>query len=109
MARFAAPVIAAVTCQDIKADHTQKIVTAEPTAGEGNRVHRMISALVTAGIEGGYLTSPRLSKVHWQPGDRPLPALAVTVADESQGGDADGLGLQRPRTRPPRRKEAKRT
>jgi integrase len=81
--RFAAPVIAAVTCQDIKAGHTQKIVNAAPTAGEGDRVRRMISALVTAGIQAGYLTSPRLAKVHWQPGDRPLPAPVVTVAGEA--------------------------
>jgi integrase len=81
--RFATPVIAAVTCQDIKAEHTQKIVNAAPTAGEGDRVHRMISALVTAGIDAGYLTSPRLAKVHWKAGDRPLPALQVSVAGES--------------------------
>ena len=81
--RFAAPVIGAVTCQDITTSHTQQIVSAAPTAGEGNRVHRMLSALVTAGIEGGYLTSPRLAKVHWQAGDRPLPAPRVTVAGES--------------------------
>ena len=35
--RFAAPVIGAVTCQDIKVNHTQKIVNAAPTAGEGGR------------------------------------------------------------------------
>ncbi len=101
--RFAAPVIAAVTCQDIKAEHTQKIVNAAPTAGEGDRVHRMISALVTAGIEAGYLTSPRLAKVHWQAGDRLLPAPAITVAGESalwvdpaeipSDGDIGKLGL----------------
>jgi hypothetical protein len=56
--RFAAPVIAAVTCQDIKTEHTQKIVNAAPTAGEGDRVRRMVSALVAAGIEAGYLTRP---------------------------------------------------
>jgi integrase len=81
--RFAAPVIATLTCQDIKTEHTQKIVNAAPTAGEGDRVHRMISALVTAGIKAGYLTSPRLAGVHWQAGDRPLPAPAVGVAGES--------------------------
>ena len=43
----------------------------------------MISALVTAGLEGGYLASPRLAKVHWQAGERPLPAPQVTVAGES--------------------------
>jgi integrase len=81
--RFVAPVIAAVTCQDIKTEHTQKIVNAAPTAGEGDRVHRMLSALVTAGIEAGYLNNPRLARVHWQAGDRPLPTPAVSVAGES--------------------------
>ena len=100
--RFAAPVIDAVTCQDIKTDHTQKIVNAAPTPGEGNRVHRMISALVSAGLEGGYLANPRLAKVHWQAGDRELPAPQVTVAGESAlwvdpaeipaGGDIGKLG-----------------
>ena len=81
--RFAAPVINAVTCQDIKTSHTQKIVNAAPAPGEGNRVQRMITALVAAGIEGGYLASARLAKVHWQAGDRLLPAPPVTVAGES--------------------------
>ena len=61
----------------------QKIVNAAPTAGEGDRVAAMISALVGAGIEGGYLANPRLAKAHWQAGDRPLPAPQVTVAGES--------------------------
>ena len=51
--RFAAPVIDAVICQDIKIDHMQKIVNAAPTPGEGNRVQGMISALVSAGLDGG--------------------------------------------------------
>ena len=41
----------------------------------------MISALVSAGLDGGYLVNPRLAKVHWQAGDRPVPA--VSVAGES--------------------------
>jgi integrase len=81
--RFAAPVIGTVTCQDIKTWHTQQIVNAAPTAGEGDRVHGMLSALVAAGIEGGYLTNPRLAMVHWQAGDHPLPAQRVSVAGES--------------------------
>jgi len=81
--RFAAPVIGAVTCQDITAGHMQKIVNAAPTAGEGDRVHRMISALVSAGLESGYLANPRLARVHWQAGDRPLPAVRVSTAGES--------------------------
>jgi hypothetical protein len=81
--RFAAPVIEAITCQDIKTDHTQKIVNAVPTPGEGNRVRAMISALVSVGLEGGYLANPRLAKVHWQAGDRPLPAPRMSVAGEA--------------------------
>jgi integrase len=61
----------------------QKVVNAAPTAGEGDRVRRMISALVTAGVDGGFLVNSRLAKVHWQAGNRPLPAPAVSVAGES--------------------------
>src|SRR6476646_6209282 len=43
----------------------------------------MISALVSAGLDGGYLANLRLAKVHWQAGDRPLPAARVSVAGES--------------------------
>src|SRR6202050_436726 len=43
--RFAASVIDTVTCQDIETWHTQQIVNAAPTAGEGVRVAGMLSAL----------------------------------------------------------------
>jgi len=82
-ALYAAPVIAEVSCQDIRPWHMQQVVNEAPTAGEGDRVRRMISALVTAGIDGGYLVNSRLAKVHWQAGDRPVPAPAVGVAGES--------------------------
>ncbi len=91
--RFAAPVINAVTCQDIKTEHMQKIVNAVPTPGEGDRVQGMISALVSAGLDGGYLANPRVAKVHWQAGDRPLPAPRVSTAGES------GLWVCRSNTR----------
>jgi integrase len=81
--RFAAPVIDGLICQDITTGQMQQIVNAAPTAGEGHRVHAMLSALVTAGIEGGYLINPRLAKVHWQAGDRPVPPPRVTVAGEA--------------------------
>ena len=81
--RFAAPVIGTVACQDIRTGHTQAIVNAAPTAGEGDRVRGMISALVSAGLDGGYLANPRLARVHWQAGDRLLPAPSVSVAGES--------------------------
>jgi integrase len=100
--RFAAPVIDAVTCQDIETWHTQQIVNAAPTTGEGARVAGMLSALVAAGIEAGYLTDPRLAKVHWRAAGRRLPAPHVTVAGESvlwvdpaeipAYGDVDRLG-----------------
>jgi hypothetical protein len=77
---YAAPVIGGVACQDIKTGHMQRIVNAAPTAGEGERVRRMISALVTAGIDAGYLVNSRLAKVHWQAGDRALPAPQYSVA-----------------------------
>jgi integrase len=81
--RFAAPVIGAVPCQDIRTWHMQRVVNAAPTAGEGARVAGMISTLVSAGIEGGYLANPRLAKVHWQAAGRPLSAVKVTTAGES--------------------------
>ena len=43
----------------------------------------MISALVSAGLDGNYLANTRLAKVHWQAGGRPLPAPEVSVAGES--------------------------
>jgi integrase len=81
--RFAVPVIGAITCQDIETRHTQAIVNAAPTAGEGDRVRGMVSALVSAGLDGGYLANPRLAKVHWQAVDRPVPLPVVSVAGES--------------------------
>lgn len=79
-ALYAAPVIAAVTCQDIKASHMQQIVNATPTAGEGDRVRGMVSALVTVGIDAGYLVNSRLAKVHWQACGRPVPAACAGVS-----------------------------
>ncbi len=81
--RFAAPVIGTVTCEDIRTRHTEAIVNAAPTAGEGDRVRGMVSAMVNAGIEGGYLASSRLAKVHWQAGGRTVPSPGVCVAGES--------------------------
>jgi hypothetical protein len=40
----------------------------------------MLSAMAGAGIKGGYLVNPVLAEVHWQAGERPLPAPKVTVA-----------------------------
>jgi hypothetical protein len=81
--RFAAPVIAGITCQDIKAADMQKVVNAAPTEGEGARLHRCLSAMVTAGIRGGYLTSPKLAEVHWQAGNRPAPGPQASTQGES--------------------------
>jgi integrase len=43
----------------------------------------MFSALVSAGLKGGYLVNPMLAEVHWQAAGRSLPAPKVTVAGES--------------------------
>ena len=99
--RFVAPVITAITCQDIKVADMQKAVNAAPTGGEGARLHRCLSAMVTAGIRGGYLTNPRLRDVYWQAGDRPAPGPQVSVQGESAQfvdpagipADADVAGL----------------
>jgi integrase len=42
------------------------------------------AALVSAGLDSGYLANPRLAKVHWQAGDRPVPSPLVSVAGESE-------------------------
>ena len=81
--RFIAPVIGTICCQDIKVADMQRIVNAAPTAGEGARLARCLSAMVTAGIAAGYLTSPRLRQVHWQAAGRPAPAPQVAVAGEA--------------------------
>jgi hypothetical protein len=81
--KYLEPVIGRLACEDIKVSHMQAAVNAAPTAGEGARLHRCISGLVTAGIAGGYLTSPRLKEVHWQAAGRPAPAVTVAVAGES--------------------------
>jgi len=81
--RFAVPVIAHLACEDIKTAHMQAIVNAAPTPGEGHRVAALVSALVGAGISGGYLASPRLKDVHWQARGRPLPPPRAAVAGES--------------------------
>ena len=81
--RFIAPVIAAVCCQDIRVADMQRIVNAAPTAGEGARLRRCLSAMVTAGIAAGYLTSPRLKEVHWQAAGRAAPGPQVAIAGES--------------------------
>ena len=81
--RFLAPVIGGLACEDIKTAHMQAVVNAAPTAKEGARLRRCISALVGAGITGGYLASPRLKQVHWQAAGRLAPEPQASVAGES--------------------------
>jgi integrase len=82
-ARFLEPVIGQLACQDIRVADMQAVVNAAPTAKEGKRVRAMISALVGAGISGGYLASERLKGVHWQAQGRQVPAARAAVAGES--------------------------
>ncbi len=87
--RFAAPVIDTLMCQDTNDRAHAADRKRRARSGEGKRVQGMISALVTAGITGGYLANPRLTKVHWQAADRPLAAPQVSVAS---------IGAPRPTT-----------
>ena len=47
------------------------------------RLRRCLSAMVTAGIAAGYLTSLRLKEVHWQAAGRPAPGPQVAIAGEA--------------------------
>jgi hypothetical protein len=91
--RFAVPVIGAVACQDIKTEHTQRIVNAAPTAGEGDRK------------TGSQPPSPR-SPGSGSPRDTGLPpstrppgrkesrsARACSTPSSSCGKTVDGVGL----------------
>jgi integrase len=82
-ARHLEPVIGTLTCQDIRVTDMQAAVNSAPTAGEGKRVRAMISALVSAGIAGGYLASARLKNVHWQANGRDVREPCSQVAGES--------------------------
>jgi integrase len=85
-ARFAAPVIGGVICQDITTEHMQQIVNAAPTAGEGARLRRCLKAMAAVGLDDGYLANPKLmtlNKVHWEPADRPVPEPRTQAAGES--------------------------
>jgi len=59
--RFALPVIGAVTCQDIKTEHMQKVVNAAPTAGEGGA--RLAELLECGLLQGSYIPPPELKEV----------------------------------------------
>jgi hypothetical protein len=78
-----APMIDDIVCQNIKTAHFQAAVNAAPTDGEGRRLRSLISALVGAGIAGGFLTSARLKDVHWQAHGRPVNSARGQVAGES--------------------------
>src|SRR5260221_8504006 len=69
-ARYLAPVIADLACEDIKTGHMQAAVNAAPTAKEGARVRRCISALVGARITGGFLPPPPPEEMARQAGGR---------------------------------------
>jgi hypothetical protein len=51
--RFIAPVIGSVCCQDIRLADMQRIVNAAPTAGEGARLRRCLSAWSPRGSRPG--------------------------------------------------------
>jgi hypothetical protein len=81
--RFLLPVLGDVACQDILVAHTQRALNAAPTAGEGARLRRCISALVSAGLAGGWLVNVRLKEVHSQSGGREVPAARGHAGGEA--------------------------
>ena len=81
--RFLLPVLGDLPCQDIRVADMQRALNRAPTAGEGARLRRCISALVPAGLCGGWLVNARLREVHWQAAGRAVPGLKVAVAGES--------------------------
>jgi hypothetical protein len=111
--RFVAPDLAPITCQDIRQADMQKVVNAAPTEGEGERLHRCLAAMVTAGITAGYLTSPRLREVYWQAAGRPESGPQASIQGESDQfvepaeipADADVAGLGQALATGPRRGE----
>ena len=82
-ARYLEPEIGHLTCQEIKIAHMRAAVNAAPTSGEGARLRRCISALVGAGMAGGYLANARLKDVHWQACGRAIPVARPRSAGES--------------------------
>jgi hypothetical protein len=58
-------------------------VTESGLVGEPARFAREYSALVSAGIAGGYLANPRMKRVQWQAGDRAAPPPQTSTAGES--------------------------
>ena len=86
--RFVAPVISGISCQDIKAADMQRVVNAAPTQGEGERLRRCLSAMITAGITGGYLANPRLD------GD-PAPEFTIFgPGGAAQAGEENVFGIE---------------
>jgi hypothetical protein len=79
----------------------QEIVSAPATPGEGDRVRGVTSALVAAGIAGGYLLSPRLREVHWQAAAPAPPAPRPAGRCLPRGSLRPGVGaVRRPRCPP---------
>ena len=80
--RYLVPMIGNLVCQDITVADMQAVVNAAPTVKEGARLQRCFSALVSAGITGGYLASP--AEASPLASRRPtLPEPATAVAGES--------------------------
>jgi integrase len=76
-------VLGDLPCQDILVADMQRALNAVSTAGEGARLRRCISALVSAGLAAGWLANARLREAHWQASGREVPGPKVTAAGES--------------------------
>ena len=77
--KYILPVIGHVRCDKIRVAHMQQAVNLPNTPDGGRRVAKTIGSMVRLGIQAGYLTNPRLAKVHWQTGECEV-AQSSTVA-----------------------------
>lgn len=80
--RFIATAIGAVRCADLRREDVQRAVAAAPTAGEGARVKRVLSAAVHWGYLHGYLTlapAKILGDVYWGAGGKEVREQGVDI------------------------------
>ena len=93
--RFAAPVIAAVSCQDITAGHMQRVVSAAPAASEGERLHGACRPWSPRASRAGTWPARGCGRCTGRPPACPCPSRSPARPGNRR------CGSTRPRSRPP--------